>query len=168
MSSRVRLLLGFAMAAMAAQGCTSTAGPSPSDGGGVSQVDSGGSGVDSGVSLNCDASLPVSSPMDPACASCKMMHCSAELTTCAEDCTCGPIETCLEGTKGNLFTACNGAIEASLGGNPGLTHLTMCLNTYCNMLCFDTTVDEDSGVSDAGDSAVSDAGDSGVKDAGGQ
>ncbi len=165
MSCRSRLLLGFAIAAIAAQGCSSS-DTSPSS------PDSGG---DSGAPMTCDAAaLPLGGDAAGACTVCKANKCATELAKCAADCVCAPIEICIEmnGPDENL-AACPDAVSASLSGSPLLTALTQCLDINCLSPCFpgstggDSEAGAESSVSDArGDSSVSDArGDSGVSDA---
>lgn len=121
--------------------------------------------------MTCDASLPVSSDAGAhqACTACKVQNCSTELAKCATDCTCGPIEACLEGTTNTLFTACTGAIDAVMGGNPNLPALIQCLDRSCFPPCFMEGLG-DGGAGD-GSEVTADSGagaDSGVQDAGGQ
>ncbi len=159
MSCRVRLLLGFSMAAMAAQGCSSSKAAAPSsdagddsDSGtpasseGGALVDDGSSEVvDSGPAMVCDGSLPAymdGGGPSPDCTACKVKSCATELAQCAMDCVCGPIETCLEGTVNTQLTACPGAINAVMGGNQTLPKLIDCLDTNCLMPCFMDTGDD--------------------------
>jgi hypothetical protein len=90
MRSRARLLLGFAIATMVMQACSSPdsspASPDSGDGGGGPGVDSS-SGVDSGMSMGCDASLPLGGDAGGACTACKVTKCAGELRQCAADCT---------------------------------------------------------------------------------
>jgi hypothetical protein len=127
--------------------------------------------------MTCDASLPVSSDaaVGQACTACKVQMCSAELAKCAADCTCGPIEACLEGTLNTLFTACTGAIDAVMGGNQALPGLIQCIDANCFPPCFKEGLGDSGAGADGGVTAESGAGtdggvsaDSGVKDAGGQ
>jgi hypothetical protein len=152
MRSRARLLFGFAIATMVTQACSSPesspASPDSGDGGGGPRVDSS-SGVDSGMSMSCDASLPLGGDAGGACTACKVMKCSGELRQCAADCTCGRIEACLE-TNDLIFNLCPDAINAVMGGDPLLTNLTVCLDTNCLAPCFHSSTSGDSGISDAG------------------
>jgi hypothetical protein len=153
MRLRARLLLGFAIATMVTQACSSPdsspASPDSGDGGGGPGVDSS-SGVDSGMSMmSCDASLPLGGDAGGACTACKVMKCSGELRQCAADCTCGRIEACLE-TNDLIFNICPDAINAVMGGDPPLTSLTVCLDTNCLAPCFHSSTSGDSSISDAG------------------
>src|SRR5882672_636281 len=122
MSCRSRLLLGFAIAAMATQGCWSDTLPSSLDSGNEGGGDSG-SPVDSGVPMTCDAAaLPLGGDAAGACTVCKANKCATELAKCAADCVCAPIEICIEmnGPDENLG-ACPDAVSAALSGNPLVT-----------------------------------------------
>src|SRR6266852_2973196 len=101
MKGRFRLLLGSAITAMAAQGCSSSdSSPASPDSG-----DEGGGSCDA-------ASLPLGGDAG-ACTACKAMKCATELAQCAGDCACAQIEVCLEtnGPEEN-FSACPVAVSA--------------------------------------------------------
>ncbi len=164
MKRGARLSLAFGFAAMAAQACTSTAGPpSPGEDGGNSEVDSG-SVMDSGMaaSMMCDGSLPlVGTGAEANCTACRVMNCASESAMCAADCTCGPVAACLETSFNYDPGPCPNANNAAFSSIPYM-NLVRCLDMNCLMPCFDNTRSMDSGA--AGDSSA--PGDSSAGEAG--
>jgi hypothetical protein len=157
------LSLAFGFAAMAAQACTSTAGPPPPG------EDAGNSAVDGGSVMNpgmdssmCDGSLPlVGTGPEANCTACRVMNCASESALCAADCACGPVAACLETSFNYDPGPCPNANNAAFSSTPYM-NLVRCLDMNCLMPCFNNARITDSGP--AVDSAT--AGDSSAVEAG--
>jgi hypothetical protein len=135
-------------AALVAAGCgSSSATPganSPDSSAEASATDDGGG---TGACF-VDASLTVFASSDASaagCAACVQLNCSPAITTCASDCTCINLFSCLADSgvamsglgsaAAAVVTACSGSSGIALLQNPGVKGLVDCLSDPCATAC---------------------------------
>ncbi|HLK39178.1 MAG TPA: hypothetical protein VKU41_20595 [Polyangiaceae bacterium] len=127
----------------AVEGGSGDEGGSMTSGGSGSGSGSASGGATSGAAdaaVSCDGSLPVGDA-GGACTQCKTKMCAKELAQCQADCSCNPIEACLE-QMDEVLNACPNAVNAIMGGSQTLTTLIDCLDTNCLAPCFPNDVSD--------------------------
>jgi hypothetical protein len=181
------------MATLVAAGCSSSsATPTAPAGDDATSLDSSAEAAasdDGGGTGACfvDASLTVFASSDASaagCAACVQLNCSPAITTCASDCTCINLFSCLADSgvamsglgsaAAAAVTACSGNSGIALLQNPGVKGLVDCLSDPCATACnavLDAGVDDDSVApseaaaedagADAAPSSIADAADGG-------
>jgi hypothetical protein len=161
-------------------GCSSSSDNNPgtpsndasSNADGTSPGDDGSTIQDSGPTCAVDASLTAFAASDAAgseCAQCFNTMCQSAINTCAHDCTCIDVFTCI-GEAGTLDTSsivglglqCAGNL-ATLANDPGISALSDCVRGPCSAVC-GPLLPMDAG-GDGSSATTSDGGDAGTADA---
>jgi hypothetical protein len=141
-------------AALVAAGCSSSSA-TPAAGGPDSSTEAAASDAagdtDAGGGTGAcfvDASLTVFASSDASaagCAACVQLNCRPAITTCATDCTCINLFSCLADSgvamtglgsaAAAAVTACSGNSGIALLQNPGVMGLVNCLSDPCSTAC---------------------------------
>jgi hypothetical protein len=138
-------------AALVAAGCSSSsATPTGDDAASPDSSTEASASDDEGGTGACfvDASLTVFASSDASaagCAACVQLNCSPAITTCASDCTCINLFSCLADSgvamsalgsaAAAAVTACSGNSGIALLQNPGVKGLVDCLSDPCATAC---------------------------------
>jgi|ERR1019366_754236 hypothetical protein len=159
----------FVMAAAIAAGCSSSSSAPPASVADASpEADDDGGGPNG---CHVDASLTVFAESDASaagCASCINDNCNQSVLTCASDCVCINLFTCLfdfdastDATAAEAVNACAGKSGLSLLNNPGVRGLANCYSGPCLTPCgavFAVDGGDDAPAEAAADESGSDSG----------
>jgi hypothetical protein len=135
------------LAALAAQGCSSSSSPGGGEdaasGTDAASGQEASTGTDATGSMDAGAQSCEASTLPPedaggACNSCLGTKCAAELAACAADCVCGPVVACLELTNLNNYPGCPNGINAISSGEVPLMNFAACAANpaKCGGPCF--------------------------------
>jgi hypothetical protein len=160
-------------AALVATGCSSSSATPTANGPDASTeamaaTDAAGDTDAGGGTGACfvDASLTVFASSDASaagCAACVQLNCRPAITTCATDCTCINLFSCLADSgvamtglgsaAAAAVTACSGNSGIALLQNPGVMGLVNCLSDPCSTACsavLEAGADDSAAPSEAG------------------